>query len=82
MSVPSGAFQHAYADQEKSQWRWAASLQMLYTYYGLNVPQADIVCRSYGVADPHGTLPNWGGSFQLITANLNGQSGGIGLVSW
>ncbi len=27
-------------------------------------------------------LPNWGGSFQLITANLNGQSGGIGLVSW
>jgi hypothetical protein len=28
------------------------------------------VARSYGV-DPNGNLPNWTGSFQVITANLN-----------
>jgi hypothetical protein len=73
VGVASGAFQNSYSEQDRDEWCWAASLQMIYSYHGLNVPQSEIVRRSYGVQDASGTLPNWAGSFQLITANLNGQ---------
>jgi len=43
---------------------------MIFNYYGINITQEQIVSRSYGV-DPSGNLPNWTGSFQVITANLN-----------
>jgi hypothetical protein len=65
VGVASGAFQNSYSEQARDEWCWAASLQMIYSYYGLNVPQSEIVRRSYGVQDANGTLPNWGGSFQL-----------------
>ena len=46
---------------------------MIFNYYGVNITQEQIVARSYGV-DPYGQLPNWTGSFQVITANLNNWS--------
>jgi hypothetical protein len=44
---------------------------MVLNYYGLSVSQESIVAQSFGV-DPAGNLPDWPGSFQVITANLNG----------
>lgn len=43
---------------------------MVLNYYGVNINQEQIVARTYG-SDPYGNLPNWAGSFQAITANLN-----------
>jgi hypothetical protein len=59
--------------QRKSQWCWAASIEMVLRYYGVAITQEQIVRRSYG-GDPNGNLPNWAGSFQTITANLNNWS--------
>jgi hypothetical protein len=58
------------AAQNNSQWCWAASIQMVLNYYGVSISQEQIVARTYGT-DPYGNLPNWAGSFQAITANLN-----------
>ena len=40
-----------YADQEMSQWCWAASIQMIFSYYGYYVSQEEIVFRAYGTID-------------------------------
>lgn len=61
------------SDQRNSQWCWAASIQMVFNYYGVDIQQEQIVARTYGV-DPYGRLPNWGGNFQNITQNLNNWS--------
>lgn len=58
------------SSQRNSNWCWAASIQMIFNYYGVSISQEQIVARSYGT-DPYGNLPNWTGSTQLITANLN-----------
>lgn len=58
------------ASQRNSQWCWAASIQMVLNYYGVDISQEQIVARTYG-SDPYGNLPNWSGSFQAITVNLN-----------
>ena len=68
--IPSGKMNYVAASQQKSQWCWAASIQMVLGYYGVAISQDDIVARSYG-ADYNGNLPDWPGSFQTITANLN-----------
>lgn len=62
-----------YAEQRNSQWCWAASIQMVLKLQDIDVDQSSIVRRSYGVS-PDGALPNWPGSFQVITRNLNGWS--------
>jgi hypothetical protein len=58
------------ANQDNSNWCWAASIQMVLNYYGVSITQPEIVARTYGL-NPNGSLPNWTGSFSAITANLN-----------
>ena len=70
VGIPRESFNYFLALQHNSNWCWAASLQMIFNYYGVNITQEQIVGRSYGV-DPGGNLPNWAGSFEVITANLN-----------
>jgi len=70
VGIPGSNFNYFASSQRNSNWCWAASLQMIFNYYGVNITQEQIVARSYGV-DPYGNLPNWTGSFQVITANLN-----------
>jgi hypothetical protein len=70
VGIPSDRFNFIASSQRNSNWCWAASIQMIFNYYGVNINQEQIVARSYGV-DPNGQLPNWAGSFQVITANLN-----------
>lgn len=73
VGISSNNFNYFASSQRNSNWCWAASLQMIFNYYGVNITQEQIVARSYGI-DPYGQLPNWVGSFQVITANLNNWS--------
>jgi hypothetical protein len=73
VGIPSGRFNYYASSQHNSNWCWAASLQMIFNYYGVNITQEQIVARSFGT-DGRGNLPNWAGSFQVITKNLNNWS--------
>lgn len=68
--IPSQKMNYYAASQQNSNWCWAASLQMIFNYYGVDIRQDQIVRGSYGT-DPYGRLPNWTGSTGLITRNLN-----------
>ncbi len=70
VGIPSDDFNYYASSQRNSNWCWAASIQMVFNYYGINISQEQIVARSYGT-DPSGSLPNWTGSFEVISANLN-----------
>jgi pimeloyl-ACP methyl ester carboxylesterase len=70
VGIPSSSFNLAYSEQANSQWCWAACIQMILNYYGIDISQYDIVQRTYG-QDPYGNLPNWSGSYEVITDNLN-----------
>jgi hypothetical protein len=70
VGIPSSAFNPVYAEQANTQWCWAACIQMVLNYYGVNVSQQDIVRRTYG-RDSYGRLPNAAAHYDLITANLN-----------
>jgi Peptidase_C39 like family len=73
VGIPSQNFDYVAAPQKGSQWCWAASLQMIFNYYGVAVTQEQIVDWTYG-ADPYsGYLPDWPASLQTITDNLNHQ---------
>lgn len=69
VGIPSSAIFFA-AEQENSNWCWAASIQMVLKSYDISITQSQIVARTYGL-DPNGPLPNWTGSFSDITNNLN-----------
>jgi hypothetical protein len=73
VGIPSEKMNAVAAAQTKSQWCWAASIQMALNFYGVDVTQEEIVERTYGV-DPSGDLPDWGENFDGITANLNNWS--------
>ena len=73
VGIKSQDFNYFASSQHNSNWCWAASLQMIFNYYGVNISQEQIVARSYGV-DPNGNLPNWTGNFEVITENLNNWS--------
>ncbi len=69
VGIPSDKFPaHA---QEKSNWCWAACIQMALEYDGVYISQSEIVYRTFG-ANFNGELPNLGGSVQNISSNLNG----------
>lgn len=70
VGIPSNIMNFYVADQENSNWCWAASIQMVLNYHGVSITQPQIVGRTYGL-DPNGPLPNWTGSFSAITSNLN-----------
>ncbi len=71
VGIPSEKMQPCYAEQEASQWCWAASIQMVMRFHGVNLAQSDIVRKSSGT-DPRGRLPDWAASDQVITKNLQG----------
>jgi len=73
VGIPRANFNFFASSQRNSEWCWAASLQMIFNYYGISITQEQIVARSYGVG-PGGSLPNWAGSLQIITTNLNNWS--------
>ena len=73
VGIPATNMNYFAADQVQSQWCWAASIQMVLNYYGVDITQEQIVARTYGT-DPFGRLPNWSGSFETITVNLNNWS--------
>lgn len=60
-------FAHA---QEKTNWCWAASVQMILEYYKIYKTQNEIVERTFGKGY-NGEVPNLGGSIQTISSNLN-----------
>ena len=70
VGIPREAMEYVTSDQHNSQWCWAASIQMILNYYKVDIAQEQIVARTFGL-DPYGRLPDWGGDFKAITANLN-----------
>lgn len=70
VGIETAKVDSAFSFQERSQWCWAACISMLLAHNDLHVEQAEIVRRSYG-RDALGQLPDWPGSFDLITRNLN-----------
>ncbi|MGJ8674044.1 papain-like cysteine protease family protein [Rubritalea sp.] len=70
VGIPRNQMQWYASSQKSTQWCWATSIQMILNYYGVAITQEQIVHRTYGV-NPNGQLPNWGGSFENMTANLN-----------
>jgi len=73
VGIASNQLNYIASSQENSQWCWAASIQMVFRYYGLNITQSQIVSRTYGT-DNWGNLPNWPASLQTIHNNLNNWS--------
>ena len=73
VGIPRERFNSNFAEQESNHWCWAASIQMILDYYGVAITQQEIVARSYRV-DPLNRLPDFSGSFRIITANLNNWS--------
>ena len=71
VGIPSDALDTIFAKQNMSQWCWAACIQSVLSFHKVSVSQEQIVFRTYGT-DPYGALPDWPGSFQSITNNLNG----------
>ncbi len=70
VGIPRESFDFYAATQEKSEWCWAASLQMIFNYYGVDITQDQIVERTYG-DDRSGNPPDWSGTLDVITENLN-----------
>ena len=73
IGIPSVQMNYMAAAQRNSQWCWAAAIQMVLNYYGVNILQEQIVARTYGT-DPYGRLPDWAGRLDAITTNLNNWS--------
>lgn len=73
VGIQSEKFNYYTSSQRNSNWCWAASIQMILNYYGVNITQEQIVEKSYGKSS-NGKLPNWTGSFNIITSNLNNWS--------
>lgn len=46
--IPTEEFQAFQAMQANSQWCWAAAIQMIFTYYGMRIPQQRIVQETFG----------------------------------
>lgn len=65
VGVPREQFNYVASSQRNTQWCWAASIQMVLNYYGVNISQEDVVQRSYGAQ------VNQPANEAVITANLN-----------
>jgi hypothetical protein len=66
VGIPTAAFQPFTAAQLQDEWCWAASTQMILTFYGIPVSQPQIVARVFG------NVIDWSASDQVISAALNG----------
>lgn len=65
VGIPSFMFQLAAQPQYESQWCWAASIAMLFTYYGHPVSQVRIVAETWG------DIVNLPGQPHQILADIN-----------
>jgi hypothetical protein len=73
VGIPGAKLNYVSASQEKAQWCWAASIQMVLNYYNIDITQKQIVERTYG-KDMFGDLPDWAASIETIHSNLNNWS--------
>ena len=69
VGIPNAKMNYYASYQQKPQWCWAASIQMVLKYYGVNLSQKQIVRRTYG--QTNGELPDWAASIETIHKNLN-----------
>ncbi len=70
VGISRGEMDYFASRQRNFQWCWAASIQMVLNYYGIDILQEQIVARTYGT-DPRGRVPDWGGTLETILSNLN-----------
>lgn len=73
VGITAEKFNYFASTQRNSEWCWAASIQMMFNYYGIDISQEQIVARSFNM-DPKGKLPNATGDLKVITENLNNWS--------
>jgi len=71
VGIPNSRMNYYASVQQKPQWCWAASIQMVMSYYNVEISQQQIVKRTYGVSN--GEFPDWAASIQTIHQNLNYQ---------
>jgi len=48
LGLPSDQFKDVYANQRKSNWCWAACVQMVMNYQGIKIEQEEIVMKTFG----------------------------------
>lgn len=70
VGISRGEMDYFASRQRNFQWCWAASIQMVLNYYGIDILQEQIVARTYGT-DPRGRVPDWAGTLETILSNLN-----------
>ena len=63
--IPSDDMEVVYASQERSQWCWAACIEMVFTFWGHPIDQEEIVGRTWG------RIVNMPAQPQQIIAALN-----------
>lgn len=73
VGIPGSKLNYIEATQQKPQWCWAASIQMVLNYYHIAITQQQIVERTYG-RNYYGDLPDWSASIETIHLNLNNWS--------
>lgn len=70
VGIETKVFNFFTAAQKNSNWCWAASIQMVLNYYGINITQEQIVLRTYG-RDRLGRIPDLPCTIETIHRNLN-----------
>lgn len=70
IGIRSDILNNNFAVQRNSMWCWAAAIQMILRYYGVNISQEDIVKQSFGV-DEWGNIKNKPAGFDIMTQHLN-----------
>ena len=70
IGLKSQYLNNRWTTQRQPMWCWAASIQMIFQAYGVDVSQEMIVRRTFG-RDRWGNLPNKPGGLDVMTANLN-----------
>ena len=68
--IPVAEMNWVASAQQNTQWCWASSIQMVLNKHRVAITQEQIVFRTFGVG-PTGQLPNFPGSIEVITRNLN-----------
>jgi len=70
IGIPTSRMNTVYAAQRNTQWCWAAAIEMILRYYGIEISQEAIVYRAYGL-DWRGQPPNREATYEAMAKNLN-----------
>lgn len=70
VGIESSLMDFVAAKQQGLNWCWAASIQMVLNYYGVDITQEEIVERTYGI-DRSGYLPDLPANYNTVHLNLN-----------